>query len=106
MTTNDKIIHVSRYLVIIWVALSLSEAIVTYFCLNNPGMFEANPFARSLWARSEVLFYGIKLLITVAVGLGFWLMATRTRHVKPMIACQVFLVLMFSGVLFNNLLKL
>ena len=106
MTTHDKIILISRYLVVIWIILSLSEAIVTYFCLSNPGMFEANPFARQLWARSEFLFYGIKLLITVAVGLGFWLLATRTKHVKPMIFCQLFIVLMFTGVLFNNLLQL
>jgi hypothetical protein len=37
---------------------------------------------------------------------GFWLLATRTRHVKAMIASQVLLVVIFSVVLGNNLLHL
>lgn len=86
--------------------LSLAEAIATYFCLQHPGMFEANPLARSIWARSEVLFYGIKLLITLAVGTGFWLLSTRIRHVKAMIVSEIILVIIFIGVLINNLVHM
>jgi len=97
---------IARYLAIIWIALSLAEAMATYFCLENPGMFEANPLARSLWARSEVLFYGIKLLITIAVGAGFWLLSTRIKHVKAMIVSEILLITIFTAVLLNNILHL
>ena len=102
----SRTIWVARYLAIIWITLSLAEAMATYFCLEHPGMFEANPLARSLWARSEVLFYGIKLLITISVGAGFWLLSTRIRHVKAMIVSEVILITIFTGVLLNNILHL
>ncbi len=104
--SSKKPVRLARILAIVWVILSLAETSVTYLALESAGNIEGNPFARSLLARDEVLFYGVKIMITVAVGLGFWLLATRTKHVKAMIACQVLLVVIFTVVLSNNLLHL
>jgi hypothetical protein len=99
-------VRLARILAIVWIVLSIAETSVTYLCLENASNIEGNPFARSLLARDEALFYGVKVLITVGVGLGFWLLATRTKHVKAMIASQVLLVVIFSIVLVNNLVHL
>lgn len=104
--SSKKTVRLAKILAIVWVVLSLAETSVTYLALERAGNIEGNPFARSLLARDEALFYGVKIMITVAVGLGFWLLATRTKHVKAMIACQVLLVVIFTVVLSNNLLHL
>jgi hypothetical protein len=103
---QNRQVRLARILAIAWVVLSLAETSVTYLALESVGNIEGNPFARSLLARDEALFYGVKILITVAVGLGFWLLATRTKHVKAMIACQILLVVIFTVVLSNNLIHL
>ena len=95
-----------KILAIAWVVLSLADATVTFICLQDAANIEGNPFARLLLSHNEVLFYGAKLLITVAVGLGFWWLAKRTSYLKLMIACQVLLVVMFVGILANNILHL
>jgi len=96
----------TKALAIVWVVLSLAEASVTYLCLQNSANIEANPFARFLLSHNEALFYGAKLLVTVAVGLGFWLLADRTKYLKLMLAFQILLVLMFAVILVNNVLHL
>ncbi len=106
MTGNQKIVYVAKYLAVIWVVLSIAEAVVTYFCLNDPGSIEANPIGRALWLRSEPLFYGVKLLITMVVGCGFWLLSTRTKHLGVLVICEIFLVVMFAFILGNNLFQL
>ena len=103
---ESRTVKLARFFALVWVVLSLAETAVTYICLKNVSNIEGNPFARSLLSRDEALFYGVKSLITVGVGLGFWLLATRTRHVKAMIACQILLVVIFAVVLTNNLLHL
>jgi hypothetical protein len=104
--TEKRPVGLARSLAVLWVALSLSETIVTYFCLSQAGNIEGNPWARALLMRDEALFYGVKTLVTVGVGLGFWLLATRTRHVRAMVICEIFLVAIFGIVLTNNLLHL
>ena len=101
-----NLIRVAHILAVVWVILSLSDAVVTYICLLDRDNVEGNPFARSLLENSEVLFYGAKLLVTAGVGLGFWMLATRTAHLKPMIFCQLFLVVMFAAVLGNNVMHI
>jgi hypothetical protein len=101
-----NLVSVTKALAIFWVALSLAEASVTYVDLKNSANIEGNPFARLLLSHNEALFYGAKLLVTVAVGLGFWWLATRTNHLRLMLACQILLVVMFGGILINNILHL
>jgi hypothetical protein len=103
---ETKPVKLAKALAIFWVALSLSETAVTFLCLRHAGNIEGNPFARSLLMRDEALFYGVKLLITVSVGLGFWLLSTRTSHVKAMILCEIILVIIFTFVLVNNIMHL
>jgi hypothetical protein len=99
-------VRVAQFLAIAWVILSLADAVVTYACLRDTANIEGNPFARSLLSHSEALFYGLKLLVTAGVGLGFWWLATKTPHMKAMIACQILLVAMLAAVLGNNVLHL
>ncbi len=101
-----NLMSLAKILAIAWVVLSLAEASVTYICLQDAGNIEGNPFARLLLSHSEVLFYGAKLLVTVAVGLGFWWLSNRTSYLKLMIACQVLLVVMFACILGNNILHI
>ena len=104
--TQTNLVRIARFLAIAWVVLSLADASVTYFCLQNTANIEGNPFARALLSQNEALFYGAKFLVTIAIGLGFWWLATRTTHLKAMIACQMLLVVLFVGVLGNNMLHL
>jgi hypothetical protein len=101
-----NLVSLAKILAIGWVVLSLAEASVTYICLKDAANIEGNPFARLLLSHSEALFYGAKLLVTVAVGLGFWWLAHKTTYLKLMIACQVLLVVMFAGILVNNIAHL
>lgn len=101
-----NLVSLTKALAIVWVILSLSEASVTYVCLKNVANIEGNPFARLLLSHNEALFYGAKLLVTVAVGLGFWWLADRTKYLKLMLAFQILLVVMFAGILGNNILHL
>jgi len=101
-----NLVGLTKALAIVWVALSLAEASVTYTCLQNSANIEGNPFARLLLSHNEALFYGAKLLVTVAVGLGFWLLADRTKYLKLMLAFQILLVVMFAVILINNILHL
>ena len=101
-----NLVALTKALAIVWVVLSLAEASVTYICLQNSANIEGNPFARLLLSQNEVLFYGAKLLVTVAVGLGFWLLADRTKYLKLMLAFQILLVVMFAAILINNILHI
>ncbi len=101
-----NLVKITRYLAVFWVILSLADASATYISLQNAANMEGNPFARALLSYNEALFYGAKLLVTAGIGLGFWWLSTRTRHLKVMIACQAFLVVLFVGVLSNNMLRL
>ena len=101
-----NLMSLAKALAIVWIVLSLSEAIFTYVCLKNAANIEGNPFARLLLSHNEALFYGAKLLVTVAVGLGFWWLADRTKYLKPMLAFQIVLVVMFASILGNNILHL
>jgi hypothetical protein len=101
-----NLVSLTKALAIVWVVLSLAEASVTYVCLQNAGNIEGNPFARLLLSHNEALFYGAKLLVTVAVGLGFWWLADRTKYLKLMLAFQILLVVMFAAILGNNILHL
>ncbi len=101
-----NLVKTVRSLAIAWVILSLADAGITYVCLQNTANIEGNPFARALLSHHEVLFYGAKLLVTLGIGMGFWWLSTRTRHLKAMIACQTFLVLLFVGVVSSNMLHL
>ena len=103
---QTNLVRIARFLAIAWVILSLADASVTYFCLQNTSNIEGNPFARALLSHNEALFYGAKLLVTLVIGLGFWWLATKTTHLRAMIACQALLVIMFVGVLGNNVLHL
>jgi hypothetical protein len=103
---QSNLLTLAKALAIAWVILSLAEASVTYLCLKDAANIEGNPFGRILLSHNEVLFYGAKLLITAAVGWGFWWLATKTTHIKAMIACQILLVIMFASVFINNLLHL
>lgn len=104
--TQMNLVRIAQFLAIVWVILSLADASVTYLCLQNTANIEGNPFARALLSHNEVLFYGAKLLVTVVIGLGFWWLATKTTYLKVMIACQMLLVVLFVGVLSNNMLHL
>jgi len=99
-------VSLTKALAIVWVILSLAEASVTYLCLQNASNIEGNPFARLLLSHNEALFYGAKLLVTIAVGLGFWLLADRTKYLRLMLAFQILLVVMFAAILVNNILHL
>lgn len=101
-----NLIKIARSLAITWVILSLADAGITYVCLQDTANIEGNPFARALLSYHEALFYGAKLLVTIAIGLGLWWLATRTTYLKALIACQICLVLLFVGVLSSNLLHL
>ncbi len=101
-----NLVSLTKALAIVWVVLSLAEASVTYICLKNTANIEGNPFARLLLSHNEALFYGAKLLVTVAVGLGFWWLADRTKYLKLMLVFQILLVVMFAGILGNNILHL
>ena len=101
-----NLVRLTKALAVVWVVFSLAEASVTYLCLQNAANMEANPFARMLLSHNEALFYGAKLLVTVAVGLGFWLLADRTKYLKLMLAFQILLVVMFGAILVNNILHL
>jgi hypothetical protein len=99
-------VRLAKALTVVWVTLSLAEASVTYLCLRNAENIEGNPFARMLLSHNEVMFYGAKLLVTAAIGWGLWWLATRTPHIKLLLACQILLVAMFAGVFVNNLFHL
>jgi hypothetical protein len=101
-----NLVSFAKILAIVWVVLSLADASVTYICLQDAANIEGNPFARLLLSHNEALFYGAKLLVTLAVGLGFWWLTDRTKYLKLMIACQIFLVVMFVGILGNNILHI
>ena len=101
-----NLVSLTKALAVVWVVLSLAEASVTYLCLQNAGNIEGNPFARLLLSHNEALFYGAKLLVTVAVGLGFWWLADRTKYLKLMLAFQILLVVMFAAILGNNIMHL
>lgn len=101
-----SLIRIARSLAVTWVILSLADAIITYICLQNTDNIEGNPFARTMLTYNEMLFYVMKVLVTTCVGLGFWWLASRTIHLKPMIGSQLLLVVLFLGVLGNNLLHL
>jgi len=101
-----NLMSLAKIMAIAWVVLSLAEASVTYVCLKNAANIEGNPFARMLLSHNEALFYVAKLLVTVAVGLGFWWLANKTSYLKLMIACQVLLLVMFAGILGNNIAHL
>ncbi len=101
-----NLVSLTKALAIVWVVLSLAEASVTYLCLKDAGNIEGNPFARLLLSHNEALFYGAKLLVTVAVGWGFWWLADRTKYLKLMLAFQILLVVMFAAILGNNILHL
>lgn len=106
--TNPQIslARVALFLAVFWVGLSFADAVVTYLCLQNAANVEGNPLARALLSHHEALFYGAKALITIGIGVGFWWLSTRTRHLKPMIACQMLLVVLFIAVLGNNMAHL
>ena len=101
-----NLVKIVRSLAIAWVILSLADAGITYVCLQNTANIEGNPFARALLSYHEALFYGAKLIVTLGIGMGFWWLSARTTHLKAMIACQIFLVLLFVGVLSSNVLHL
>jgi hypothetical protein len=105
-SSQTGLVKTARWLAAVWVSLSLADAIVTYFCLQNAANIEGNPLARVLLTQHEALFYGAKGLITVGIGVGFWWLSTRTRYLKPMIACQALLVVLFACVVGNNMLHL
>jgi len=105
-SSQAGLIRTARWLAAVWVGLSVADAIVTYFCLQNAANMEGNPLARALLTQHEALFYGAKGLITVAIGAGFWWLATRTKYLKPMIACQALLVALFVCVVGNNMFHL
>jgi hypothetical protein len=96
----------ARFLALIWVGLSFADAVVTYFCLQNIANVEGNPLARALLSQHEVIFYGAKALVTIGIGVGFWWLSARTRHLKPMIACQAMLIVLFVLVVANNMAHL
>ena len=99
-------VRVARFLAVVWVLLSLADAAITYFCLQNAANVEGNPLARTLLTQGDAVFYGAKILVTAGIGLGFWWLAARTSHLKAMVSCQLLLVVMFAGVLGNNALHL
>jgi len=99
-------VRLAKALTIVWVTLSLAEASVTYVCLQSAENIEGNPLARMMLSHNEVVFYGSKLLVTVAIGLGLWWLVARTPHIKMLLACQILLVAMFAGVFVNNLFHL
>jgi hypothetical protein len=99
-------VKLAKALTIIWVTLSLAEASVTYLCLRSVENIEGNPFARMLLSHNEAMFYGSKLLVTVAIGWGLWWLASRTPRIKMLLVCQILLVAMFTGVFVNNLFHL
>lgn len=101
-----NLVGLTKVLAIVWVVLSMAEAGVTYICLNDAGNIEGNPFARLLLSHNAALFYGAKILVTFAVGLGFWRLADRTNHLKLMLAFQILLVVMFTGILINNIMHI
>jgi Domain of unknown function (DUF5658) len=101
-----NLVGFTKALAIAWVVLSLAEASVTYICLQNSANVEGNPLARLLLSHNEALFYGAKLLVTAAVGLGFWLLSDRTKYLKLMLVFQILLVAMFAVILINNILHL
>ena len=99
-------VRAARFLAVIWVLLSLADAAITYFCLQDAANVEGNPLARTLLSQGDVIFYGAKVVVTMGIGLGFWWLAGRTSHLKAMVSCQLLLVVMFAGVLGNNALHL
>lgn len=99
-------VKLAKALTLVWITLSLAEASVTYLCLRNAENIEGNPFARMLLSQNEAFFYGSKLLVTAAIGWGLWWLASRTPHTRMLLACQILLVTMFTGVFINNLLHL
>lgn len=99
-------VKLAKALTIAWVTLSLAEVSVTYLCLRSAENIEGNPFARMLLSNNEVVFYGAKLFVTVAIGWGLWWLASRTPRIKMLLACQILLVAMFMGVFVNNLFHL
>lgn len=103
---QPNLVNLTKALAILWIVLSLAEASITYICLQNSANMEGNPLARLLLSHNEALFYGAKLLVTLAVGLGFWLLADRTKYLRLMLACQMLLVVMFTAILINNILHL
>jgi len=101
-----NLVSLTKALAIVWVVMSLAEASVTYVCLKSASNIEGNPFARLLLSHNEALFYGVKLLVTLAVGLGFWWLAGRTKYLKLMLVSQILLVVVFAVILGNNILHL
>lgn len=101
-----SLIRTAQFLALIWVGLSFADAAVTYFCLQNVNNIEGNPLARALLNQHEVIFYGAKALVTIGIGTGFWWLSLRTAHLKPMIACQAMLIVLFVLVVVNNMAHL
>jgi len=105
-SAKSNLVSVAKSLAIAWVVLSLADTIITYVCLQDIANIEGNPLARALLSHNEALFYGAKLIVTIVIGAGFWWLATKTTHLKAMIAAQTVLVVLFIGVLSNNMLHL
>lgn len=90
----------------LWVALSLIDANVTYLCLRSADNIEGNPIARVLLSYNEAAFYGVKVAITLLVGAGFLWLVNKTKYTKSVVNCLTALVVVFAIIVGNNVLHL
>ena len=95
-----------RLLAFLWVTLSLADAGLTYLALQSATNVEGNPLAAFLLAHSEATAYGLKLITTLGVGAGLWMLASRTKHLRAVLGCELLLTGMFAAIVANNALHL
>jgi len=98
----------ARILTVVWMLLSFGDASVTYFALKHPGLVEGNPIARWLLFRGQASFYGFKVAATVLVGAGMlWVISKLpNRYMGWVVGILALLVLIYAGILVNNLIRI
>lgn len=102
MTSSVK----SKSLAVVWTILSFLDGVLTFICLHSADNVEANPIGNLLLSQGEWIFYGVKIIATTIVGIGFWALATRVNnnYLRWIIIIQAGLALMYFGIIVNNLM--
>jgi hypothetical protein len=101
-------VKLAKVLAVIWTALSLADASVTYLALKDPGLVEGNPIGRFLlYHGGEFAFYGVKVAVSILVGAGFLLLIDKVPgYVKRIVVILLILVVVFTAILVNNFIRL
>lgn len=105
ISNNKKYRATAKILAIVWAVFSIMDVRLTQAALDRGGV-EGNPLARWLLSQSPPFAYGIKVAVTFAVCLGFWLLAVRAKHIVAVIMSEVLVIAFYGVVLLINMMAL